>query len=164
MLKYISCYLSHSFLVPTLSFICAWLQVYLSAAVHTYSIRMPLEGFFFVLVRISRVPLEKFLIIILIRYLCIYSSLSLSVVTTRAWIYLCSLSWSLSCIHTSESCDLLFHSDPSLSVLELWCFMFGPEFLTWQFMLFLECSILSICLVQCNLFWTCFFFNECCVL
>lgn len=90
MLKYISRHLSCYFLVPALSFICSQLQVYLSAAVHTYNIRIPSKGFFFVLVRISRVPLEK-LLIILINYLCIHSSLSLYMVT-RTWIYQCILS------------------------------------------------------------------------
>lgn len=91
MLKYISRHLSCYFLVPALSFICSQLQVYLSAGVHTYNIRIPSKGcFFFVLVRISRVPLEK-LLIILINYLCIYSSLSLYMVT-RTWIYQCILS------------------------------------------------------------------------
>lgn len=47
MLKYISRHLSCYFLVPALSFICSQLQVYLSAAVHTYNIRIPSKGFFF---------------------------------------------------------------------------------------------------------------------
>lgn len=41
---------------------------------------------FFLLVRISLVPLDKLFIIILISYLCIHSSLSLYVLNTRTWI------------------------------------------------------------------------------
>lgn len=113
MLKYISCHLSHIFLcqhypLSMLSFMFIFLQQFIHAALGCL-----LKGFF-VLVRISRVPLEKLLI--LMRYLCIHSSLSLSVVTTRTWIYVCSLSCAqgLSCTHSSESCELLWHSDPSL--------------------------------------------------
>lgn len=101
---------------------------------------------FFLLVRISWVPLGKLFMIILISYLCIHSSLTLYVLNTRTWISvqhsrdivgtLCGdpaasrsrtetaflvhsevhfSVWWLSCIHSSESCDLLFHSNPSLS-------------------------------------------------
>lgn len=42
--------------------------------------------FFFLLVRISWVPLEKFFMIFIISYLCIHSSLSLYVLNTRTLI------------------------------------------------------------------------------
>lgn len=113
MLKNISCHLSHIFLCQhcpfsTLSFRFIFLQQF----IHT-ALGYLLKGFFCV----SQNKQSSSRKVTYPNKISVHTFKSeFAVVTTRTWVYVCSLScaqW-LCCTHSSESLDLLWHSDPSL--------------------------------------------------